>query len=79
MKVENDENTRDTRVIGSSLREDNNSTSYVLMYYDSLGPRPPIPLLFYAKGVGFIRKIQIDYNLSDRDSISIYLFYKIYL
>jgi hypothetical protein len=41
--------------------------------------RPPLSLLLYAKGVGFIKKIWAGYSLSDRDSISIYLFYKIYL
>jgi hypothetical protein len=28
-----------------------------------IGLRPPLPLLFYAKGVGFIRKGRVGYNL----------------
>jgi hypothetical protein len=39
----------------------------------------PVPLLLYAKGLGFKKKIQVGYNLSDRDSICTCLFYKIYL
>jgi hypothetical protein len=36
--VENDGNIRDTRVYtGSCLREDKNTTSCVLVYYDLLG------------------------------------------
>jgi hypothetical protein len=31
---------------------------------------PPPCLLLYAKGVKFIRKIQVGYNLSDPDTIS---------
>jgi hypothetical protein len=56
--------------MGSGLREDNNTTSCVLVYYDLLGSRSPLPLLLYAKGVGFIRKIRVGYNLSDQYSIS---------
>jgi hypothetical protein len=43
------------------------------------GSRPPIPLILYAKGLGFKKKISIGYNLLDKDSISTCLFYKIYL
>jgi hypothetical protein len=38
-----------------------------------------LALLLYGKGVGFTRKIRVNYNLSDHDSISTYQFYKIYL
>jgi hypothetical protein len=40
---------------------------------------PPLPLLLYAKGVGFTWKIRVGYRLPDRDSISTCLFCKIYL
>jgi hypothetical protein len=39
---------------------------------------PPLALLLYAKGLGFTRKIVVDYDLPD-DTISTLLFYKIYL
>jgi hypothetical protein len=50
-----------------------------VVYYDLLGTMPPLPLLLYANGVGFIRKVQVGYNLSDPNSISTCLIYKIYL
>jgi hypothetical protein len=46
MKVETDGNTGDTRVLDRFRSpEDNNHRSCVLMYYDMLGSRPPLPLL----------------------------------
>jgi hypothetical protein len=53
--------------------------SCILVYYNLFGLRPPIPLILYAKRVGFKKKISISYNLLDKDSISTCLFYKIYL
>jgi hypothetical protein len=50
------------------------------MYYDLWGLRPPpCPSFYMVKGVWFTRKIQVSYNLSDQESISTCLFYKIYL
>jgi hypothetical protein len=53
---------------------------YILVYYDLLSLRPPLPVLLYAKGgVEFTSKIRVGYNLLNRDSIYTCLFYKIYL
>jgi hypothetical protein len=53
--------------------------SYVLVYYDSLGSYPLYPSFHIPRGIGFRRKIQVDYNLLDQESISTFLFYMIYL
>jgi hypothetical protein len=40
---------RDTRITGSDFREDNNHTSCVLVYYDSLGLRPLYPSFYMPR------------------------------
>jgi hypothetical protein len=53
--------------------------SCVPVYYDLLSSIPPCPSFYMLTGVGFTWKIRVGYNLPDQDSISTYLFNKIYL
>jgi hypothetical protein len=49
---------------------------YIMIYWVQ---DPFYPSFYTPRGVGFIRKIRVSYNLSNYDSISICLFYNIYL
>jgi hypothetical protein len=71
--VKNNSNMRDMRVL--DLRENNNTTLYALDVLSFVGSRHSLSLLLYVNG-GMVYK-EVVIILSDQNSISTDIFYKI--